>query len=99
MFNSQQHKQAGSSIFMSSMQGLANMLAVVTTFLGTGPLYASTKDWIFQFSEVQYGADIAEFASTICWFPICAATLFFCARASISTAIMFGAVALISRFV
>lgn len=98
MFNSHQHKQAGASIFLSSMQGLANTLAVLTTFLGTGPLYTNTKDWIFRFSEAQYGAEMADLA-TFAWWPICAAVLFFAARASISTAIMFGAVAIMTRFI
>ncbi|MDH5721905.1 MAG: hypothetical protein OEY94_01105 [Alphaproteobacteria bacterium] len=93
----QKHKQAGQSIFMSSMTGLANTLAVVATFLGTGPFYSASKDWVRDFALSQYGPASADFVTMI-WGVICACLIFFTARASISTALMFGAVAVMVRF-
>lgn len=97
MFNSDKHKQASKSIFLSSMMGLANVLALMVTFLGTGPLYTASKDWVAAFAVAQYGQGSADFVTFI-WGILCFALIFFSARASISTALMFGAVALMMRF-
>ncbi|MCF8467278.1 MAG: hypothetical protein K9G33_07730 [Sneathiella sp.] len=96
MFNQAQHKQAGQSIFMSSMKGLANVLAVVCTFFGTGPLYSRTVDWVVRFAASNYGPASADIASVL-WGLICAVLIFFIARASISTALVMGALTIATR--
>ena len=96
MLNSQKYKQAGQSIFMSSMTGLANVLALVETFFGTGPLYTKTVDWIYRFAAQNYGYASADLVSLI-WGAICAALIFFIARASISTALVMGALTIAMR--
>ena len=97
MLGSKKHKEAGQSIFMSSMIGLANVLAIIATFLGTGPLYSATQGWVYEFATSHYGQTSADFTAMI-WGVICAALIFFGARASISTALVFGAVTMMMRF-
>ncbi|MDG1286340.1 MAG: hypothetical protein P8P30_02110 [Rickettsiales bacterium] len=96
MIGMDKHKQAGQSIFMSSIQGLANVLAIVATFMGTGPLYTATQGWVFEFAISHYGHASADFI-TLVWGVICGAFIFFIARASIGTALMFGAIAVMTR--
>ena len=98
MMGMDKHKHAGQSVFMSSMQGLANVLAIIATFLGTGPMYTATHGWVFEFAVSHYGQASADFV-TLIWGVICGAFIFFIARASIGTALMFGAIALMTRLV
>lgn len=96
MFDNAKHKAAGQSIFMSSVTGLANTLAVLTTFMGAPPLYGSTVGWVQEFTSNNYGygyEDITAFA----WGVTCAALVFFISRASISTALVMGGLALATR--
>ncbi|MCK4946363.1 MAG: hypothetical protein KAS59_08890 [Alphaproteobacteria bacterium] len=97
MLSSKKHAEAGKSIFMSSMIGLANVLAVIATFFGTAPLYTATQDWVYDFALSHYGQGSADFMKLI-WGVLCAALIFFSARASISTALIFGALAVMIRF-
>jgi len=91
------HKQAGGDTFMKSMAGLANVLAFIAAFLGTGPLFSSTVGWVTDFTLEHYGQSIVSLVSPV-WGIACAALIFFIARASIGTALMFGAGALLMRF-
>lgn len=98
MGGNQKYKQAGQSIFMSSVQGLANTLAVVTTFMGAPPLYSKTIVWMQGFTANHYGygfEDLTAFG----WGVVCACLVFFISRASISTALVMGGLALASRFI
>lgn len=90
------HGAAGQSIFMSSVQGLANTLAVVITFVGAPPMYSKTIGWVQSFAAHHYGygfADITAFA----WGVVCAALVFFISRASVSTALVMGGLAIATR--
>lgn len=82
---------------MSSIQGLANTLAVLVTFLGAPPLYSRTIGWIQTFSVQHYGYGVEGMTSLI-WGGVCAALVFFISRASISTALVMGGIALATRF-
>lgn len=96
MLSNEKHKAAGQSIFMSSITGLANTLAVVTTFIGAPPLYGSTVDMVQDFTSNNYGygyEDLTAFA----WGVTCAALVFFVSRASISTALVMGGLAIATR--
>ena len=98
MLGLDKHKNAGGEIFMSSMKGLANILALVATFLGTGPIFTATKGWIYAFGVSHYGEASADLV-TMLWGVIVAALIFFISRATLATAIMFGAVAVMMRLV
>lgn len=91
------HKEAGGNTFMKSIQGLANVLALMTAFFATGPLYTSTVGWVIEFTVEHYGSGLSDIASML-WGVMCALLVFFIARASIGTALMFGAAALMMRF-
>ena len=91
------HADASKSIFMSSVTGLANTLAVVATFIGAPTLYGKTIDWMQDFTASNYGygfEDIVSFG----WFIACAALVFFISRASVSTALVMGGLAAATRF-
>jgi hypothetical protein len=82
---------------MSSVIGLANTLAVVATFLGAPPLYGQTIGWVQEFTARNYGYGFAD-ATAIAWGVTCGCLVFFIARASISTALVLGGLALATRF-
>ncbi|MEM6537379.1 MAG: hypothetical protein AAF668_06575 [Pseudomonadota bacterium] len=87
---------AGRSIFTSSVIGLANTLAIVITFLGAPQLYGRTIEWVQAFTVNAYGRgweDITAF----CWFVVCLCLVFFVSRASISTALVMGGLAIANR--
>lgn len=97
MFNNSKHAQAGRSIFLSSLTGLANTLAVGVTFIGVPPLYGKTINWVQGYTAANYGygfEDLTAFA----WFILCTLIVFFVSRASISTALMMGGLAVATRF-
>ncbi len=96
MFDNAKHKAAGQSIFMSSVTGLANTLAVVTTFLGAPPLYGKTVSWVQEFTTKYYGYGFDDMTAFI-WGVVCASLVFFISRASISTALVMGGLALATR--
>ncbi len=91
------HQEAGRSIFMSSIQGLANTLALIITLLGAPPLYSNTIGWVQVFVVRHYGYGM-ESLTVIVWGGASAALVFFISRASISTALVMGGIALATRF-
>lgn len=91
------HQEAGRSIFMSSIQGLANTLAIVVTFFGAPPLYSKSVGWIQGFTIQHYGSGFEDLTSIV-WACVCGALVFFISRASISTALVMGGIALATRF-
>lgn len=96
MFGSNKHKEAGSDVLMTSLRGLANMLAVVAAFILTPRAHAWSVDWVVEYVEQEYGdgfSDVAGFA----WFVIVGMTIFFGSRATIGTALMMGALAIVTR--
>lgn len=97
MFGLDKHKQAGQNIFMSSMQGLANVLAIAVTFIATGPIYSSTEEFVTEFAESHYGYGNTDLV-TSAYGLILALAIFFLSRATLATALMFGAVAVMMRF-
>ena len=91
------HSQASRSIFMSSIQGLANTLAVVVTFVGAPPLYSKTVHWVQAFTTRHYGYGIEDLTA-FAWGCVCGVLVFFISRASISTALVMGGLAIATRF-
>lgn len=87
---------AGQSIFMSSVQGLANLLAIICTFLGAPPMYSKTIGWVQGFTVQHYGYGWADITSLV-WALICGGLVFFISRMSISTALVMGGLAIATR--
>ncbi len=97
MFGSDSNKEATRSVFLSSIKGLANTGAVAAAFFLTPLFYSQTVGWIRSFTTVHYGAvwaDLSDFA----WFVIVALLTFFVARASVSTLLMMGGLAIATKF-
>ena len=97
MLNNKNHAQAGQNIFMSSVVGLANTVAVVVTFFGAPELWRRTVGFVQDTTYRMNGAAWVDFA-TFAWFIICVALVFFISRASVGTALIFGGLAIVTRF-
>lgn len=91
------YRQASQSLFMSSMIGVANILAVVAAFIGSPWLYAKSIGWVQTYIVNHYGYGFQDITSFV-WFIICAGFVFFTARASISTAIVMTALTVMTKF-
>lgn len=88
----------GHSVFMGSVTGLANMAAGVITFLLTPLLHARSAEWVDAFTRQHYGHDWAN-AMDFVWWVIVALTVFFVARATVSTLLVMGGLAFALRFI
>ena len=91
-------RQAGQTTFASSLQGLATLVAMVTAFLGTPALYGRTINWLQDYTYYNYGAGFEDLVA-FTWFLMCGGMIFFLARATLSTALIMGGLALVTRFV
>lgn len=89
-------KNPSQDIFVGSVKGLANTLAVVVTFLIVPLIYDFSNRWIVAYTAAHYGTGLESFIS-FCWFIACALTVFFLSRASLSTSLMIGGMALATR--
>ncbi len=97
MAGNQNQAAAGRNLFMSSVTGLANTVAVTVTFFGAPQLWQRSVGYVRDITFQTYGASLVDFAA-FAWFVICAALVFYISRASIGTALIFGGMAIVSRF-
>lgn len=93
----QKQHEASRSTFASSVAGLANTIAVITTILGAPPLYSHTIHIVQPYIDNHYGYGFADVTSVV-WGAITASIVFFSSRASISTALPMLIIALAARF-
>lgn len=96
MLDRNTHREAGRSVFTSSVTWLANFLAVGVAFLATPKVYGLTIVWVRRYTEANYGygwTDLIE----IVWFVIVAGGVFSFARASIATLVIMGGLAIAAR--
>ncbi len=91
------HAKAGQNLFMSSVTGLANVLAFVAAFLGGPTLYYYSAPFVLELTYQTYGSGIIELAKLV-WYGLCYLLIFFVARATIGTALIFGGLAIVTRF-
>ena len=76
MIPNKKHGEATRNVFMSSIHGLANTLAVVVTFLGTPALYGRTIGWVQAYTASNYGYGLHDLVGLV-WGCTCAALVFF----------------------
>lgn len=95
MVNSQ-HAQAGQNLFMSSVTSLANVLAFVAAFLGGPAMYHYTAPFVLELTYQTYGQEIIGLASMV-WYGACYLLIFYIARATLGTALIFGGLAIVTR--
>ncbi len=98
MFGLDKHREASQTIFMSSMKGLANTGAVAATFFTTPIVYSASVDWIVSFAIRHYGEAWADVVNLV-WFVLVACLVFFIARASLSTLLVMGGLAVATKFI
>tara|TARA_R110001606_G_scaffold399304_1_gene584237 strand:+ start:13736 stop:14032 length:297 start_codon:yes stop_codon:yes gene_type:complete len=89
--------EAAKSIFTSSVTGLANVAAFAAAFLATPAIYGLSSEWMNDFTAKNYGPEWSDITDPI-WFVVIALTTFFVARASISTVLVMGGLAIAARF-
>lgn len=97
MFDQSKQREATRSIFMSSIEGLANTGAVAVTFLTTPQVFSATNNWIRAYTAYHYGPEFTDIVG-FAWFVIVAFFVFFIARASFSTMLVMGGLAIAVRF-
>lgn len=85
-----------SSMFTSSVYGVANILAIIITFLGTPAVYGRTIDWVQRYAASNYGYGLEDFVALM-WGLICMTLVFFVSRASVSTALVMGGLTIATR--
>lgn len=91
------HAKAGQNLFMSSVTSLATVLAFIAAFLGGPTLYHHTGPIILELTYQTYGGEIIGLAKLV-WHGTCYLVIYFVARATIGTAVIFGGATLIARF-
>lgn len=97
MLNGKDHKQAARSVFMSSIEWLANIGAVVVTFFLTPIVYGYSMGWVAQFTRLYYGEELLGFVA-LTWGGIVVLFLFFIARMSLGTVLVMGGLTFAMRF-
>jgi hypothetical protein len=75
---------------------MANILAVIAAFFGTPPLYGKTVGVVQRYTGHYYGYEFIDLISFF-YLVICAALIFFIARASVGTALVMGGLAIAAR--
>lgn len=85
-------------VFMSSVEWIANLIALLAAFLLTPEIWARSVDWVVSYTAARYGPGF-EPAVTIGWFVMVAMLTFFTSRATLTTAIVAGGLALATRLV
>lgn len=91
------HAQAGQNLFMSSVTGLANVLAFIAAFLGGPTFYYHTAPYVLELTYQTYGGEFIGLAKLV-WYGLSYLLIFFVARATIGTALIFGGLAIVTRF-
>lgn len=96
MASTQDNRTAGRHVFEKSVFGVANVAAVIATFLATPMVFDLSIDWVEAFTLRHYGYDAARWVE-LPWFAVMALTVFFLSRATVCVAITLGGLALASR--
>ena len=91
------HKTAVRGIFMSSIEWLANIGAVVVTFFLTPIAYSHSMVWVGQFTRAYYGDELLGFVA-LAWGGIVVLFIYFVARMSLGTVLVMGGLAFALRF-
>lgn len=94
-----QHQNAARSVFMSSLEGLATIMALITMFIASPILFEATKGWAQDFAMNHYGYEWADMLTRFGWQPAMWLAVFFTARATAAVAIASGVVSLAYRFI
>ena len=97
MLGLDKHKQAAQNIFMSSVQGLANVLAFAIALLLTPKVYGWSVDWVVVYVADAYGEAWSGFTRFV-WGITTFLTIYFGSRATVGTLLVFGGLAIVTKF-
>ena len=92
----QQQKQKAQSVYMSSIEWLANTAAVVVTFFALPIAHYHSLPWVTHFTAQYYGREFIE-PVVMVWYVILAFLIYFAARASVSTLLIIGGITIAMR--
>lgn len=96
MKTNKDHNAAARSIFMSSIEWLANIGAVAVTFFLTPLAYNASMGWVAKFTHENYGIGMIGPVSLI-WGGIVVLFIFFTARMSLGTVLVMGGLTVAAR--
>lgn len=99
MFNPQNHREKRQDVFMSSIEGIANIMALITAFLLTPEIHIRTVSWITRIAATRYGAGEYLDLVSMAWLAIVALLTFFTARATLATAIVAAGLAAATKII
>lgn len=95
-FQNQQKKKA-QSVFMSSIELFANTAAFVVTFFALPLAHDKSVGWVMMFTRQFYSEDFAWVIFFV-WYLLLGLMIFSASRASLSTLLIIGGVAIAARF-
>jgi len=98
MLNTQKHRAAGQSQFVSSIDALATIFSVIITFVFGPVAYDASVLLVQEFTAQHYGygwESLVAFA----WFITCILTVFFFFRATVSTGMKAGSARIVTRII
>lgn len=90
-------KQHAQSVFMSSVELLANTAAFVATFFALPLAYDKSIVWITKFAAHYYSSEVAGFVF-FAWYVVLGVMIFAVSRASLSVLLIIGGVAIAVRY-
>ena len=85
------------SLFMSSVQGVANVIAVAVTYFLTPLCFNRTVGFVQKFTTSQYGSGLEDLVYWA-WFVMVTLFLFYVSRATVGTMLVMGGLAIAARF-
>ena len=91
------HQSAANSVFMQTVEWLANVVALIIAWFATPFIHARSVDWVLAFNRQHYAPGFDEPVYYAWWIAVYFTT--FCiARMSVSTLMVAGGLALAVRF-
>ena len=98
MFNPNDHANKSKSVFMNSVEALANLSAFLAAFFLAPDVFMRTRDFVVAYTQQRYGHGFEDIVS-LTWFVVVTLLVFFGARATIATAIVAGGLTVATRFI
>lgn len=96
--NSNPHRDEHRGVFLSSVNGLATVLAIVIALIGAPFAYNVSAPYVLNLAAKTYGADMVALVD-FCWFILMFPLVFFAARASVGVALLVSGSWIAYRFI
>lgn len=96
--NSNPHRDEHRGVFLSSVNGLATVLALVIALVGAPFLYNVSAPHVLSLAQKTYGPELTSLIDLI-WFCLMFPLTFFAARASVGVALLMSGSWIAYRFI